>query len=94
MTIAGQVVGEGPAGARTRASRAAGAAWKAGMPAPPDVAWPGGILSVPATGRLPGGGGGMQGGLNDCRQRGGAGVGGYHHGDRPREDAEEDLKAG
>ena len=43
--------------------------------------------------RLPGTGGGEQGGLNDCRQRGEVGVGGYHHRDRPREDAEEDLKA-
>jgi hypothetical protein len=35
----------------------------------------------------------MQGGLHDCLQRRGAvGVGGYHHRDRPREDAEEALQ--
>jgi hypothetical protein len=94
MTIAAQAVAEEPAQARTHASRPAGAAWKTGTPAPPDVARPGGIVSVPTTCQLPGAGNGMQGGLNDCRQRGGVGVGGYHHRDRPREDAEEDLKAG
>jgi hypothetical protein len=93
MTIAAQAVGEEPARARTHASLPAEAAWKTGTPAPPHLICPGGIVSVPDTGRLPGAGGGEQGGLNDCRQRGGVGVGGYHHRDRSREDAEEDLKA-
>ena len=51
------------------------------------------VREVEAFEKGSGAGGGMQGGLNDCRQRGVVGVGGYHHRDRPREDAEEDLKA-
>jgi hypothetical protein len=44
--------------------------------------------------RLPVAGGGREGGLHDGKEGfPGVGVGGYHHGDRPREDAEEDLKA-
>jgi hypothetical protein len=93
MTIAAQAVGQEPARARVARQPADRARLETGPPAPPHVICPGGIVSVPATCRLPGAGGGMQGGLNDCRQRGGGGVGGYHHRDRPREDAEEDLKA-
>ena len=51
---------------------------------------PGGIVSA----RLPGAGGGMQGGLDDGKEGfPGVGVGGHHHGDRPGEDAEENLQA-
>ena len=42
----------------------------------------------------PGAGGGTQGGLHDGKEGfPGVGIGGYHHGDRPGEDAEEDLQA-
>src|SRR5690242_20252874 len=44
--------------------------------------------------RLAGGGGGKEGGLNDCRDVvSKVGVDGYHHRDRSREDAEEGMKA-
>src|SRR5579871_5360072 len=54
------------------------------------------IIAVPAgssAGWLPVAGGGTQGGLHDGKEGfPGVGVGGYHHGDRPGEDAEEDLQ--
>jgi len=94
MTIAAQAVGEEPARARTHASPPAGPRLENGTPAPSHVICPGGIVSVPATCRLPGAGGGTQGGLRDGKEGfRGVGVGGYHHGDRPGEDAEEDLQA-